>query len=171
MTRLGEIFGPTVVFLLLVVGAAWVIDDRHVLAQTNPCTATPPTTVELNPTKIYAQIDEYTATEPDGSARITDFQIANFRTGEAPDTAATPVQGPSTIPKSGFTLVAGTTNCYVANVIAPIPAGVSLQGFLRARRAKTATLPEVFSPWSVASNPFGSAPATLAQIKVLLVAR
>lgn len=145
--------------------------NEPVAAQSNPCAATPPTTVELNPTKVWAPITEYTTTEADGTARITDFQIAYFKSGETPDSAATPVQGPSTMPKTSFALVAGTPDCYVASLTLPIPASLPLQAFVRPHRAKTAALPEAFGPWSAASNPFAAAPSTLAQIKVLLVGR
>lgn len=154
-----------------VVGLALALGHPPVGAQSNPCTASPPTVVELNPTKVWAPIPEFPVAEADGTPRITDFQIAYFKSGEAPDTAATPVQGPSTMPKTSWALVTGTPDCYVSNLTLPIPASVSLQAFIRPHRAKTAALPEAFGPWSAASNPFAVAPSTLAQLKVLLVGR
>lgn len=130
-------------------------------AQTDPCTTTSSTVLQLNPTKLYANLPEQTVTELDGSPRVTDYQLAYFSQGANPATA-TPVVGPVTMAKTAWTLVTGTTDCHQATLPAGVPVTTApLIGALKARRAATATITAAESSWSVVSNPFGSAPTAL----------
>jgi hypothetical protein len=148
-----QCIGLVAVAVLLTAGSA---------AAQNPCVDVSATQVQVSPTKYYAQLPEQTVLEIDGSPRVTDYQVAYFATGANPLTA-TPVAGPVVMAKTAWTLVAGTTDCYTAAMPIPAPTGnVAVVGALKARRAGTATISAAESPWSVISNPFGSAPAVLA---------
>lgn len=129
-------------------------------AAQNPCTD-PTAGVTLNPAKVYVAVPEFNGTEVDGSPLFTSFSYGLFAEGDDPNTAK-PAQGPSSVPKTAFTPVAGAADCYVADLPAPIPTGQRLVGALKLVRAATATLPTLESPWSAPSNPFGAASTALA---------
>lgn len=61
--------------------------------------------------QFWAELPDHTATRPDGSAVTLSYQYGAWLDGQNPNTTP-PTQGPSTIPKSGFVLVAGFANCY-----------------------------------------------------------
>lgn len=135
-------------------------------AAQNPCTTALTTTV-LNPTKAQLTLPEHTATIPGvtpATPIVTNYTFAYWREGQDPNTTA-PTQGPSTLPKTAFTLVGGTTNCYEVSLPAPVPSsGVSYVGAFRAHRDANATLglAAVDSPWSGVSNPFVEVSTALA---------
>lgn len=126
------------------------------------CATTSGTVLQLNPSKLYANLPEQTVNELDGSPRVTDYQLAYFSQGANPATA-TPSVGPITMAKTAWTLVAGSVDCYQATMPAAVPVTATpLIGVLKARRAASATVGAAESNWSVVSNPFGSAPTALA---------
>lgn len=123
----------------------------------NPCTdPVPPLT--LNPSRLYVQLPDFDAKELDGGPKVSEFSYALFAEGANPDVDK-PLQGPSTMPKAGFTLVAGT--CYSADPPAPIPTGQRLVQHIRAIRIARDSIPAAQSAWSGASNPFGAASIAL----------
>lgn len=143
----------TAVFVLL--GTATI---AH--AQT-PCPTTPPTGMSLNPNIIEASLPEQNTVQNDGTPLITDYQIAYFAQG-ANVATATPLLGPFTVPKTAFTLITGTVDCYTTPVPAPLPQGTQIfVAAAKSRRAATATLPAIESPWGSVTNPFASAPTAL----------
>lgn len=131
------------------------------LAQ-NPCSATVPPLV-LNAGAMNFTMPEFNVQEADGSFRFSDFTFSAYAENVDPNApGATPVQGPSTIPRNAFTLVAGTTDCYRANLPALIPTTQKLRAGLRGHRVQTATMTEAFGPWGVSVNSFSFAPSVLA---------
>lgn len=145
-------FWLTILVLLLMSSAAY--------AQ-NPCTAAAPPPLVLNPSTMYFSLPEFDVREADGSFRITDFSYAAYAEGADPATA-TPVQGPSTIPRNAFTLAPGTTDCYRANLPSLIPTTQRLKAGLRSHRAASASITEAFSLWALSVNSFSFAPSVLA---------
>lgn len=126
----------------------------------NPCTDPPPTGVVLNPTKFYAQIDNYNDVVVGTSTPlIQNFQGGYWPQGQAP--TGTPVVQ-FTVQRSGFTLVAGTTNCYLS----PLPATITVENvayvvYLKAHPDPASGMVGD-SAYSGASNPFAKAPTVLA---------
>ncbi len=119
-------------------------------AQTNPCTEPLPTTVKLNPTKLVAILPDQTVTLPDGTPSVTEYQIGYFTpTGTAPIQTVT-------VPKTAWTLVAGTADCYQASQQSvPVAMDTVIVSKLNARRVPgTGGLPVEESGWSEPSNPF-----------------
>lgn len=129
------------------------------LAQ-NPCADIAPDQFRFNPTEILWTTDDFNVQEADGSWRISGLSYAVFSEGANPATA-TPVQGPSSIPRASISLV--TANCYRASLPALIPSTQRLVAAARQYRdANPASgLPAALSAWSAVSNPFGSAPSAL----------
>lgn len=122
-------------------------------------------TMVFNPTKYSNTLPEHTTKEADGTTdRVSEYQMEYVAQGADPATAM-PVAGPVTVPKTAFTLVAGTTTCYQANLPLPVPAGnTPLVAAIRARRTGTASIPAADSPWAVSGNPFAVAPSVLAPL-------
>ena len=140
------------------------------LAQ-NPCSV-PMTGIVLNPNKFYTQLTEFNTREADGSLRITDFQYAAFAENVDPNASgAVPVQGPSTVPRSAFTLVASTTDCYLADMPQLVPTTQRLRLALKSRRAASATITAAESPWTASSGPFSFAPSVLASPGAVILSR
>lgn len=130
-------------------------------AQTNPCAAPAKTTVTLAaPTPgFYVTLADLNSTEVDGSASVTHMSYAIFARGQT--ATGTPLQGPSTVPKTAFTAVAGFPGCYAFDAPAAIPTGQAVEAALKYVRAASGTLPLLESPWSPAGDPFGSARTSL----------
>jgi hypothetical protein len=106
-------------------------------------------------------IADYMVTETDGSFRISDFHYAAWPEGSDVNAVA-PVQGPSTMPRNAFTLVAGTVDCYTASLPALMPTTARLISAIKARRTGTATVPAAESPYAASQNSFSFAPSVLA---------
>lgn len=121
------------------------------------------TAMVFNPTKYQNTLPEHTTNEADGTTpRVNEYQMQYLAQGADPNTAK-PVAGPVTVPKTAFTLVAGTTSCYTAALPLPVPTGnTALVAAIRARRTGTANIPAADSPWAVSGNPFAVAPSVLA---------
>lgn len=134
----------------------------------NPCTV-PPALV-INPTTLYMEAPDFNVTEVDGSFRYSQFQFAMFAEGADPN-SATPVQGPSTLPRSAFTAVSGAPNCYRVSLPGTIPTAQRLFGSIKSQRTSSGSLPAAESPWSslALGNPFGSAPTVLATVGAVRV--
>lgn len=136
------------------------------LAQ-DPCTATP-TGVALNPSKLYATLTDQATTIPNTSPAVptvTNYVVGYFPQGQGP--TGTPTFT-AQVPKSAFTLVAGSTNCYVASGITLtfMSQGTVYVGYLQAHRdaftdGAGGSVPAADSAWSAASNPFESVPLAL----------
>lgn len=127
-----------------------VLSSSFASAQ-SPCDL-PPTQLAINPTKVYVVTDIMEAVDVDGGPVMTHFSYALFADGVDPATAV-PVQGPTTIPKTAFTLVSGL-NCFVADLPAQIPTRQRLIGALKTVREARLNVPAAESSW-VSSNPFG----------------
>lgn len=126
-------------------------------AQTNPCTV--PEAFASNPTRMFMEFPEFNETEVDGSIRHSQFQYGLWP--EAANVNSTPpTQGPSTVPRSAFTPVAGFPTCYQANLPAPIPTGQRLKGAVKSQRLASGSMTAAESAWTD-SNSFGSAPTVL----------
>lgn len=122
------------------------------LAQ-NPCT-TPQTTAVIGATNnFFAELVDHNTTEPDGTQRVLQYQYAVFAVGADLQTA-TPVQGPTTLPKAAFVPVAGFANCYQLTGGLPglIPQQAPLVAGMRAQAQPGA--PAAFSAWGGPSNSF-----------------
>jgi hypothetical protein len=143
---------------LLLIGAL-VLLPSPVLAQTSPCLQTL-TGVQVNPTTLYVELADFTVNEVDGQPRVNQAQFAMFAEGANPATA-TPVQGPSTLPRSAFTPVSGHAGCYQASLPGTVPTAQRLVGALKTQRTARGTVTSAESPWSAVSSPFGAAPSVL----------
>jgi hypothetical protein len=154
---------------LMIACALFVMVPVTVAAQGNPCVDIAVGDTVINPTKLYISAPEFGVKEADGTERIADFQISYFAQGTP--VTGTPVQGPSTLPKSTFALVAGTVDCYAAPNVPSIPSSLKLVAHVRARRAASTSFAEAFGEWSDATNPFGLAPAAPAKLKVSRVGK
>jgi hypothetical protein len=137
-------------------------------AQTDPCASPVPTGIALNPSKLYATLPEHAATLADTSPAqpvVTNYVAGYFPQGQGPTGTPTFI---SVVPKTAFTLVPGTTSCYVSNT----PTTFAVQGtvyvaYLRAHRdaftdGAGSVHAEEDSDWSTASNPFASVRLALA---------
>lgn len=134
----------------------------------DPCTSTPPTGVALNPSKVYATLVDQATTIPSTSPAVptvTNYVVGYFPQGQGP--TGTPTFT-TQVSKSAFTLVAGSTNCYVASGITLSFAsqGTVYVGYLQAHRdaftdGAGGSQPAADSAWSTASNPFVSVPLAL----------
>lgn len=146
--------------LLLTLGILLTL-ARAATAQTNPCTAANPGLV-VNPTTLYITLVGFTEVEIDNQPRINDYEYALFAEGADP-TTATPLQGPSTMPRSAFTLQSVTTDCYRADLPAavPMPSGQRLIAGLRAHRTARSGITEARSAYVGSINPFGVAPSVI----------
>jgi hypothetical protein len=142
-TRMKMLF---LILVLLVSTPAWA-------QTTNPCTE--PIGFQMLPDgegQVFVPLTEHTMLEPDGKTpRVGEYSYALFNEGTNPDNG-TPIQGPTTVPKSAFALVAGTPDCYQADLPQTIPMDVRLVAALKARG------PNGESGWSPISNPFSSVP-------------
>lgn len=158
----------TVIFTLAIV-CMTVAEAR---AQ-NPCTASV-SGVVIQPGKLYAVLPEHTFIEADGvTPRVTDYQVTVFAPGVNPQTnIGAALVAPVTVPKTAFTLVAGTTNCYLLTPLPfTVPASPSqVVAYVKSRRAAftfvsggvSTPIPAAESLWSSpASNPFGVVPSVL----------
>lgn len=136
----------------------------------NPCSGIPQDQFVFNPNTLYWVTDDFQVLEADGSFRISGLRYAVFAVGANPATA-TPVQGPSSIPRGSITLVPGTTNCYRVSLPALIPTSQSLVMSAKQYRDANAGsgLPAAESAWSGVSNPFGSAPTVLPAVGAVRV--
>jgi len=139
------------------------------LAQ-NPCT-TPPTNAVLTGSvnHFFAELPEHTTTEPDGTPRVVAYQYAVWPAAADVNTAP-PAQGPTTLPKAAFVLIAGAPNCYELTGGLPglIPVQAQMKAGVRVQAQPGA--PEPFSAWS-ASNSFSLAstrvtPAAPGQVRI-----
>lgn len=153
--------------LLVIVCMFWA---SPVLAQ-NPCTVplSHQILVTAGTNRFFAELPSHTATLPDGTAVTTAYQYGAWNEGTDPNTG-TPVQGPSTIPKTGFVPVSGFANCYelTGGLPALMPTQARLIAGLRSVGQPNATPPQ--SAWS-ASNSFSLAstpqtPAMPGQVRV-----
>lgn len=144
---------------ILFFGCAIFFIATNVQAQTvNPCTASV-TSPSYSPTAIVMTLTDFDATIPaaDGTATTnplaTEYQIGIFNTGTSPNAGSNPVSS-VTIPRSAITLVAGTTDCYradLASQLISLPVNVVQFAAVKARR----TFPDTAeSEWSAVSNPF-----------------
>lgn len=129
--------------ILCVVGLAWVGEARA-----QGCPAFDPTLVTVNPERILAELPEHTATLADGTQAVTKYVLGWMLRG-----AVQPVQQ-ADIPKTAFTLIAGTSYCYGATLQTPLPSipigGPEYVAVLCAVRETDGLM----SDWSVPSNPF-----------------
>lgn len=138
----------------------------------NPCTVPGPTVVQFNPTKLLLTLPEHTTMEADGTTpRVNDYQVQYIPQGQDPNTAM-PIAGPTAVPKTAFSLVTGTPDCYLAGIPIPVPAGtVALVASLKSRRTASGNIAAAESTWSVVSNPFAVAPSALAAPGRAIVSR
>lgn len=134
----------------------------------NPCTdPNPPTTGAL---KMYVQFTDFTAL--DGTVPVVSgVKMASFLQGVDPNTGA-PVQGPTPLQKTDFTLVTGTPDCYasgatVNGLIASVPVSLTQQYVTALKEVGTNGLE---SPWAV-SNPFSRLPRSPVAPGVIRVIR
>lgn len=95
----------------------------------NPCdpTTTPPSTGQLRMLVTFTDFDAVTGTVP----KMTGAKMASFAVGVDPNTG-TPIQGPTPLQKSDFTLVPGTPNCYqsgptINGLLASVPVSLTQQ--------------------------------------------
>lgn len=137
---------------VLLAAVLWLV-SAPAFAQT-PCDLAA-AQLAINPSKVFVVlpfgIDD---TDIDGGPVMTHFSYALFAEGADPATA-TPVQGPTTVPKAAFTAVSGS-NCFMADLPAAIPMRQRLVGAVKAMRAARTDVPAAESPWSPVSNPFGA---------------
>lgn len=136
-------------------------------AQTAPCDQ-PATQTFVNPSKVYAVLPDQSATAPDGGPVVTDYQLGYFLPGVSPATG-TPALPLVTVAKTAWTLVPGSSSCYLLQLPLPpaLPLGTVYVSALRAHQADRATAAEVFGDWSTVSNPFGRAAAPRVGLLVL----
>lgn len=156
--------------VVMVVVLVWL--GAGVAFAQNPCTTVGQNQFYFNPTLLNWTTDDFNATEADGSFRVSGLRYAVFEEGANPATA-TPIQGPSSIPRASISLVPGTTNCYQVSLPALIPDTRRLVASAKQYRDANPTtgLPAGESAWSPASNPFGSAPSVLAAPGLTRVSR
>lgn len=137
--------------------AAVMLAAAPALAQTNPCT-TPQSNAILaagGTNHAFAELPEQTATLPDGTPIVVDYQYAVWPEGSDPNTVA-PAQGPTTIPKAAW-MPTAFAGCYelVGGLPALIPTTQRMAASLRARAQAGA--PAAFSQWAALSNSFSLA--------------
>jgi hypothetical protein len=149
--------GLLTTMLIALATAAW--------AQGNPCSDPLPAGVKVNPTKLIAQLPDQTVTLADGTPGVTEYQIGYFT-----PTGTAPVQT-ITIPKTAWTLVAGTPDCYqTTQQTFPVAMDTVFVSKLNARRVPgTGGLAAEESGWSTPSNPFARTAAP--RVPPVLVAR
>jgi hypothetical protein len=109
------------------------------------CPVEPPTAVAVNPTKVRAELPEQTAVLLDGTPAVTGYTFGWYAEGASAPTTSVPM------PKTSFTLLAGTTFCYDAPLpaMSGVPLGQKYLAMLKTLRGTTE------SAWSAPSNPFG----------------
>ena len=77
----------------------------------NPCTAAlPSVTLVSTSSSVLATIPDFNATAISGGALVTEIDLAVFTAGANP-VSSVPISS-ATVQKAGFTLRAGTTDCY-----------------------------------------------------------
>lgn len=123
----------------------------------SPCDLPMPAGVTVNPTKMYQRVDNFNATEIDGSFTYSQFQLGYWLSTDP--NAPTPNQGPSTLPRTAFAQVSGDPGCYLVTLIPSIPTGQIFNAKIKPQRVAQGQIPAAEGPYSGASGNFGTVSA------------